>query len=307
MSTQQPTIEPRQFVQNLLHLQYREVLMTFAATSVIAGTIVFFPRAENITKGIQTDLGITVLVLFVVVAIISAVVKGAIGFGYSLIATPIFVSVIDPTIAIVVLAIPPWMINVFQIGDTNTGFDYICDKWGLVVLAVAGSIVGVIFLARFSTGAIVPFLIGLLILGYAIFEVVKNFIVIERASHPVALSVVGFLEGFLLGAANLGPLLPAYLHTFERDTERYIGGLSLILLLIFTTRLVWMGLATPLLTPYRLWLGCAIAVITIVGLLLGTYLRRLEINETRFNWAVIVLLVLISLNIFRNTIPALFF
>ena len=118
--------------------------------------------------------------------------------------------------------------------------------------------------------------------------------------------VAGFLEGFLLAVANLGPLLPAYFHTFERDTERYIGGLSMVLGTIFTVRIIQMALFTDLLTTYRLWLESVIAVVTIVGLLLGTYLRRLEVDEEKFNWFVVALLFVISLNIFRNTIPALF-
>jgi len=67
-----------------------------------------------------------------------------------------------------------------------------------------------------------------------------------------------------------------------------------------------MAVFTDLLTPYRLWLGSVIAVVTVVGLLAGTYLRRLEIDEEKFNWFVVGLLFVISLNIFRNTVPALF-
>jgi hypothetical protein len=119
--------------------------------------------------------------------------------------------------------------------------------------------------------------------------------------------VAGLLEGFLLAVANLGPLLPAYFHTFERDAERYIGGLSMVLGLIFTVRIVQMALFTDLMTTYLLWLGCVIAVVTLVGLLAGTYLRRVEVNETWFNRFVVGLLFVISLNIFRKTVPALFF
>jgi len=130
---------------------------------------------------------------------------------------------------------------------------------------------------------------------------------IATATAPYANPLVFlFLGGFLLAAANLGPLLPAYFHTFERDTERYIGGLSMVLGVIFTVRLLQMALFTDLLTAYRVWLGSAIAVVTIAGLLVGTYLRRLEVDEDRFNWFVVALLFLIALNILRNTIPALF-
>ncbi|SDD27966.1 sulfite exporter TauE/SafE family protein [Natrinema hispanicum] len=307
MSTPEPTSDIEQFLTNVSEFRYREVMMVAATLAVIVSSIVFFPGLEHIGKGVQSDLSVELLALFVAVAIIAGVVKGMIGFGYSLITTPIFASVIDPTFAVVVLAIPPWMLNMFQIGETDTGRAFVREEWPLLTLAVVGSVIGVAALAAFSAGPIVPFVIGLVILGYVVFQLVQNFVTIEEAHHPIALGSAGFLEGFLLAIANLGPLLPAYFHTFERDTERYIGGLSMVLGTIFTVRIVQMALFTDLLTTYRLWLGSVIAVVTIVGLLAGTYLRRLEIDEERFNWFVVGLLFVIALNIFRNTIPTLFF
>jgi len=306
MSSDQSHIDVEQFITNLVDFRYREVMMAVATLAVVAGTIVFFPGPDNITKGLQSDVSGGLLALFVVVAVVAGAVKGMIGFGYALITTPIFASVIDPTLAVVVLAIPPWMLNMFQVGETDTGLAFVRGEWVLLVLAVLGTVVGVTFLAQFRTGPIVPFLIGLVILGYVLFQVVQNFVTVEEAHHPIALSVAGLLEGFLLAVANLGPLLPAYFHTFERDVERYIGGLSMVLGTIFTVRIVQMAVFTDLLTPYRLWLGSVVAVVTVVGLLAGTYLRRLEIDEEKFNWFVVGLLFVISLNIFRNTVPALF-
>jgi len=307
MSTPEPTSDVEQFLTNVSEFRYREVMMVAATLAVIVSSIVFFPGLEHIGKGVQSDLSVELLALFVAVAIVAGVVKGMIGFGYSLITTPIFASVIDPTFAVVVLAIPPWMLNMFQIGETDTGRAFVREEWPLLTLAVVGSVIGVAALAAFSAGPIVPFVIGLVILGYVVFQLAQNFVTIEEAHHPIALGSAGFLEGFLLAIANLGPLLPAYFHTFERDTDRYIGGLSMVLGTIFTVRIVQMALFTDLLTTYRLWLGSMIAVVTIVGLLVGTYLRRLEIDEERFNWFVVGLLFVIALNIFRNTIPALFF
>ncbi|WP_254764378.1 sulfite exporter TauE/SafE family protein [Natrinema marinum] len=307
MSSPESPIRVDRFVSNLRAFRYREVMMAVATLSVIAGSIVFFPGLENVGAGIQSDVSLGLLAAFVLVAIVAGVVKGMIGFGYALITTPIFASVIDPTFAVVVLAIPPWMLNMFQIGETDTGLAFVRDEWLLVALAAVGTVLGVAFLAEFSTGPIVPFLIGLIIFGYVVFQLVQRFVTVEEAHHPVALGTAGFLEGFLLAVANLGPLLPVYFHTFERDAERYIGGLSMVLGTVFTIRIVQMALFTDLLTTYRLWLGSVIAVVTIVGLLLGTSLRRLEVDEDLFNRFVVGLLFLISLNIFRNTVPALFF
>lgn len=281
-------------------------MMAAATLAVVAGSIVFYPGQDDLTAGVQSTVTLELLALFVGVAVVAGVVKGMIGFGYALITTPIFASVIDPTMAVVVLAIPPWMLNMFQIGETDTGLAFVREEWVLIALAAVGTIVGVVFLAEFDAGPIVPFLIGVIIFGYVVFQLVQNFVTIEQAHHPLGLSTAGFLEGFLLAAANLGPLLPAYFHTFERDTERYIGGLSMVLGVVFTIRILQMAFFTELLTTYRIWLGSVIAVVTIVGLLIGTYLRRLEIDEKKFNWFVVALLFVISLNIFRNTIPALF-
>ncbi|QLG48195.1 sulfite exporter TauE/SafE family protein [Natrinema halophilum] len=307
MSASESTVNVNRFVTNLLEFRYREVMMVFATLSVVAGSIVFFPGTENVGAGIQSDVSLGLLAAFLLVAIAAGAVKGMIGFGYALITTPIFATVIDPTFAVVVLAIPPWMINMFQIGETDTGLSFVREEWQLMLLAVVGTVIGVVFLAEFSAGPIVPFVIGLIIFGYVVFQFIQNFVTVEEAHHPVALGTAGFLEGFLLAVANLGPLLPVYFHTFERDAERYIGGLSMVLGTVFTIRIVQMGLFTDLLTTYRLWLGSVIAVVTIVGLLFGTYLRRLEVDQETFNWFVVGLLFIISINIFRNTVPALFF
>jgi hypothetical protein len=196
------------------------------------------------------------------------------------------------------------MINVFQIGDTDTGLAYLREEWSLVVLAFAGSVVGVAFLARFRTGPLLALCIGLLLLAYVAFEVVTGFVVVERAHHPGALGGAGLVNGFLIAATNMGPVLPAYLHTFERDTERYVGGVSMVFAVVITERLVQMYLM-GLLTPYRLWLGATVAVASIGGLLLGTYLRRLELDRRRFDRAVTALLLIIGLNLLRKTVPAL--
>jgi len=305
MAADEATIDPGRFVENLLEFRYREVTMVIATGAVVAGSIALFPGMDDLTRGIQSNVGPSAIALLVLVAIAAGAVKGMIGFGYALITTPIFATVIDPALAVVILAIPPWMINLFQLAETNTGLEYVRREWALIGLAIVGALAGVFLFAAFSTGPAIPFLIGLMILGYVLFQVTQNFVTIEGAHHPVALGTVGLLEGVLLSVANLGPLLPAYLHTFERDTDRYVGGLGVVLGAIFTAKIL--GLAVfGVIGSYQIWLGSVIAVVTIVGMLLGSYLRRLEINERRFNWAVNALLFVISLNILRNTIPVLF-
>jgi hypothetical protein len=295
---------PRAFVRNLRRLRYRELTMTVATGAVVTATIVLFPGTDRILSGVGGGLRPVELVALFLIATLAAATKGSVGFGFSLVATPLFATVIDPALAVIVLAVPPWMINVFQIGDTDTGLAYVREEWTLVVLAFVGSVVGVFFLSAFQTGPLLPLLIGVLLLGYVAFQIATGFLVVERAHHPGALGGAGFVNGFLIAATNMGPVLPAYLHTFERDTERYVGGISMVFSVILTERLIQMTVM-GLMTPYRLWLGAAVAVVSIGGLLLGTYLRRLELDQSRFDRAVTGLLLIIGLNLLRKTVPAL--
>jgi uncharacterized membrane protein YfcA len=279
--------------------------MTLATGIVLATSILLFPGRENVLADIESHITPTLFVVLVGAALLGALVKGTVGFGAGLIPTPIFATVMDPTVAVVVLAILPWQINMFQIGETQTGVTYVREEWPLVGLAIVGTVLGVYFLSAFSAGAGIRFLMGMFILAYASYELLTGFITIEGARHGGALAMVGLVEGFLVAAVNMGGILPAYLHTFERDTERYIGGLSVVYTLAMSVRLVVLY-STDLLTFYRLWLGSVIATAGIGGLLLGTFLRRLRLDQTRFDRLVIALLFIIGLNLLRKTIPDLF-
>lgn len=304
MSGEATSLNPRQFTRNLLRLEYREVLMTVAVLGVLAPAIGLFPGVADLQRGLDAEIGpLTVVVLFGV-ATFAATTKGAVGFGFSLVATPLFATVIDPALAVIVLAVPPWMINVFQIGETRTGLGFVRREWPLVVLTLAGTVVGVFVLSAFQAGTVLRFIIALMLVGYVAFEVVTGFLVVERAHHPVALGGVGLAQGFFVAVANFGPMLPAYFHTFERDTERYIGGLSMVFALTFTVKIAQLS-ALGLMTPYRLWLGATIAVVSVGGLLLGTNLRRLEIDDRTFNWFVMALLLAIAVKLLWSSIPAL--
>ena len=61
------------------------------------------------------------------------------------------------------------MINVFQVGETDTGIGFVREEWPLLDPAIVGTIVGVVFLSWFSTSPLIPFLIDLIVIGYVIF------------------------------------------------------------------------------------------------------------------------------------------
>lgn len=109
-------------------------------------SVVFFPGFDSLDRGLQSDVSAAFLALCLVAVVVTGAIQGMVGFGYAL-TTPRFVSVVDPTLAVVVLAVPPWRLNMFQVGETGTGLAFVRVEWTLLLLAVVG--VGV--LAEFST------------------------------------------------------------------------------------------------------------------------------------------------------------
>lgn len=153
--------------------------------------------------------------------------------------------------------------------------------------------------------AVLSVMVAGILLAYIGYQLAYHFAVVSRAGHPVLLGVVGLVEGFLLGAVNLGPLLPAYLHTFERDAERYIGGMSLFFAVVIGERNIQMW-SQGILTSNRIWLGSAIAVATLIGLACGTLIRRrLHINKRRLDAVIVVLLMVTAVNLLWKGLPQL--
>ena len=69
MSSPEPRIDARQFLTNLFEFQYREVMMVFATLTVVVCSVVFFPGFDSLGKGLQSDVSLVLVGMFVVVAI----------------------------------------------------------------------------------------------------------------------------------------------------------------------------------------------------------------------------------------------
>lgn len=286
-------------------LSYRQVTMTLAILLVTVPAIVLFPGADHLGDGLRAGVTGWSILAFAVVAVVGAALKGISGFGYSLLVTPVAALIIDPTLAVVVLAIPPLMLNVFQVGETGTGRTYVRQNWALFAFGLLGSVVGVALLSTKPDQALLSVLVALILLAHITFQLTRRFATTPRAGHPALLSLVGAVQGFLLGAVNLGPVLPAYLQTFERNAQRYIGGMSLFFAVVIGERIVQMWLQ-GILTEYRIWLGSTIALVTLLGLAMGTVIRRrFAIDKRRLDAIITVLLLATALNLLWKAVPQL--
>lgn len=279
--------------------------MVAAVTVAVAVVLGLFPGWERATTGLRTDVTPAEFGLFFLVAAFAGAVKGLVGFGFVTIVTPVLALLIDPTVAVIVLSVPPWFLNAFQVGESRAGLAVIRREWRLIGFTMVGSAIGVFALAEIVLDADLLFLIGLLIWGYVGFQIVRNFVTVPTASNPGIRSVVGFVTGVVMAVTNIGIVLPIYVHLFERDTERFVGLMGMLFLFLLTERILQMWLM-GMMTTYLLWLGATIGVVTLVGLGIGSALRRLAIDERRFNWLIVAVLFVIGLNIMRETASSVF-
>lgn len=273
-------------------VDYRRMMMAIAVLLVLIPAIVLFPGTDRaaLTEGLNDGVTAADLIAFVVIALLAGAVKGLSGFGYALIATPLAAVLIDPSVAVIVLAVPALVMNLFQVGETGTGWRYLRQHWSLVAAALVGSVIGVFILKNFPAEQLLAVIIGVVLVAYVVWSLARKGRPAAGTANPAALGTVGVAEGVLLGAVNMGPLLPAYLHTFERDARRYIGGMSLVFTLVFAERIGQMSI-NGLMTPQLLWLGSVISLVTLIGLVAGTVLRRWgRVNQSVFSALVLTLL-----------------
>jgi uncharacterized membrane protein YfcA len=105
--------------------------------------VLLFPGWESATEPIKPEASAVHLLLFIAVVFFAGIVKGLVGFGFSTIVTSVAVLMVDPISAVILLSVPPWVLNIYQIGETNAGFTMLKRERRLLVFSVLGSAVGV--------------------------------------------------------------------------------------------------------------------------------------------------------------------
>lgn len=146
--------------------------------------------------------------LFAQLAIISfaALVHGAIGIGFPLIATPLLAMVFDVQSAVLVLVIPTICINTLSICRGGQWQKSIGKYWPLAVYGVAGSAAGTLLLVSIPPDGFRLLLAGVILLYLNAERLGLRLPWIARRPGLATL-VFGLAAGFLGGTVNV--MLPA--------------------------------------------------------------------------------------------------
>jgi len=217
---------------------------------------------------VETQLApdVTFALVLVVVAFASAV-KGALGFGFPLIAVPLTANLIGARTAVVLIAIPVVFGNFLILMRGGGSAEELRRFGGMLAGVVAGTVIGAQLLGRLDPG-VVSLIVGISAVLLAVLSWGNLMPPISPKAHRVAGPTVGVAAGVLGGATGIyAPLIAAYVHALQVDKRAFVYWL---------TAAFFLGGAVQVLSYWRLglynWNLVTYAVATFVPVVVGTWL-----------------------------------
>jgi uncharacterized protein len=235
-----------------------------------------------------------VLLLAALIVAGAAAVKGAIGFGFPLIAIPLLSTILGPRIAVPMVAIPTLLSNVFLV--SRGGFSRATASLGLVLGGIVlGTPAGAMLITVLEP-RVLSILVGAVALAYVVATAFRLTMLIPAGVRLPAAPVVGVLAGVMGGVTGISsPLLASYLHLLRLEKREFVFWITMM---FFVGNIVQVGsyfrlglYAGPVLNASLL--ACLpMAVGTLAGIAMQDRLQP----ET-FSRVVLVMVFLASLNL----------
>ncbi|MDZ7688867.1 MAG: sulfite exporter TauE/SafE family protein [Halobacteriales archaeon] len=224
----------------------------------------------------------TFLALVVATVFFGGAIRGVAGFGYEIAGTAVLTTFLDPSEAVAVMIIPLLTASVSLVGELEASELKPCVArfWLYILTAVVGTVLGMVALGAFQVAPL-KLGIGVVTLVYVaskqgLFDVpgIDRLRQVCFTEGTVTKASLGLVSGFLFGATNVSVQVVEYLDSLELDRSTFVGVLSMILVGLSTARV---GIAW-LLNLYGSVGLFAVSVVAalpgIVGVRLGTSVRR---------------------------------
>lgn len=160
----------------------------------------------------------------------AAIIKGSIGFGFPLVATPIVSTIWDARHAVLMISLASWMNNVNVTvrggGSRGTFRRFVPTLAGLI----AGTILGTLLLARVDP-KVLALVVGTASVVFGLVALWKpDLAVPPRLERYLALPM-GFLGGLLGGSTGIfAPALASYTHALKLSKREFVFFLTLLYL-----------------------------------------------------------------------------
>ena len=207
----------------------------------------------------------------------AAFIRGATGFGLSLIFTPFMILIMDTKAAIPVILLLSQLSNIVVLASC---FRKVNIKRLLPMFA--GSLLGVpvgVFIIIIISAASLKILIGGMTILFSILLVLK--LTPRFTNERLASGIAGFLCGMLTTSVGIGaPPVMLFMHTQKWPKEEIYPSLSAFFLISTGAALIGLSLS-GLVTPHILLTSASLVPGLVIGMFLGMLVFK-HVNESYF-------------------------
>ncbi|MHB9032204.1 MAG: sulfite exporter TauE/SafE family protein [Anaerolineae bacterium] len=231
--------------------------------------------------------------LTLLITVVASLVTGVTGFGFGLVATPLYANLMPLSEAVLIVTITSLPLMVQNTLTVKRAVPW-KDIWPLLLTSLPASAVGTILLAHSNTVILRYVLAATTLLGCLVAVWVPKRALIHKA-FPWAF-IAGLVGGFIGGAVAAGGP-PVVLYCLLRGWDKH--RMKVILSVYFTVSTTWRLLQMIVngLTP---WPVVRLAIILIIPAALVCYLGNLifrRISTSVFRYSTIALLVAMAVNL----------
>ena len=227
------------------------------------------------------------------VVLLAALVKGAIGFGFPTLGTPLLSLVMDVKAAVVVLILPNIVMDGLQFLRRGAPIATVKRFALLLVFGAVGTVLGTRLLVALSSRT-ATLVLGAFILAFVALAVTGVTPRVAPRWEPVLSPVAGFVAGIVGGITNVpGTPLVMYFHALRLDKHEFVSSVAFTFVVY---KIVQLGAVAyyGLLSTARIGISVGLTLVALLGFWLGLAVQdRLE--QRTFNRAVLVFLGLLGL------------
>ncbi len=231
-------------------------------------------------------------ILATAAVLVAAFIKGAIGFGFPTLGTPLLALFIDVKTAVALLILPNIVMDAIQFVRGGAPVVTVWRFAWLVVFGAAGMVVGTKLLVMLPPGKLLMILGGFVLL-FVVLNATRFSPLLPPGWEPWMSPVAGFVGGVVGGVTNVpGTLVIIYVYSLRLAKAEFVASVAfsfIVYKLVQLASVAWFGLLT--------WpvLGASVAL-TLAGL--GGFALGLRVQDRleqrAFNRAVLVFLVLLG-------------
>lgn len=250
------------------------------------------------------EINMVQITVTIVALIAGGFSKGVTGLGLPMIITPPLAWIFGIQTAVPLVAIPTVISNIFFIGKYRHAWREVLRIWPMVVSGLVAIIGGVLFLQH-TNQSITAVILAILAIAYVALNFSGHQLKIAPERLPVFGPLLGIVAGFFHGTTGVsGPPVIAYLSSIEElSRDAYFQALGFIFFL-FGLQQVSGYVVSGVYTRDILLMGLLAAVPVMVSFYLGTWFQA-KLDAEKFKTATLILILLSSVNLLANNVPAL--